>query len=53
MPATTKAQRRFMGAELRRKRQGKKTRTNMSAKQLKEFAETPDKGLPRRKKKKA
>jgi len=30
MPAKTEKQRRFMGAELERKREGKKTRTGMS-----------------------
>jgi Protein of unknwon function (DUF3008) len=51
MPATSKAQQRLMGADLARARAGKKTRTGMSAKQLKEFASTPLKGLPARKKK--
>jgi len=38
MPAVSKQQRRLMGAELGRKRQGKRTKTGMSLKQLKEFA---------------
>lgn len=38
MPSKTEKQRRFMGAELRRKRKGKKTKTGMSEKQLKDFA---------------
>ena len=38
MPAKTAKQRRFMGAELARKRTGKKTKTGMSERQLKEFA---------------
>ncbi len=38
MPAKTAKQRRFFGAELSRKRAGKKTRTEMTEKQLKEFA---------------
>lgn len=38
MPSITKKQQRFMGAELARKRAGKKTKTSMSLKQLKEFA---------------
>lgn len=38
MPAKSKAQRRFMGAELARKRSGKKTKTGMSESQLREFA---------------
>ena len=33
MPAKTEKQRRFMGAELERKREGKKTRTYMSEKE--------------------
>lgn len=50
MPAKSKAQQKFMGAELARKRAGKKTRTGMSAKQLEDFASTKRKGLPNRKK---
>jgi hypothetical protein len=38
MPAKTEKQRKFMGAELARKRSGKKTRTGMSEKQLEEYA---------------
>ncbi len=38
MPAVSKKQRRFMGAELARKRKGKKTRTKMTEAQLREFA---------------
>lgn len=38
MPSTTEKQRRFMGAELARKRKGKKTRTGMSERQLRDFA---------------
>lgn len=38
MPAVSAKQQRFMGAELGRKRAGKKTRTEMSEKQLEEFA---------------
>jgi hypothetical protein len=38
MPAKSEKQRKFMGAELARKRAGKKTRTGMSEKQLEEFA---------------
>ena len=51
MPATSRKQQRFMGAELARKRAGKRTRTGMSEKQLEEFAETKHKGLPRKKRK--
>ena len=38
MPAQSEKQRRFMGAELERKREGKKTKTGMSEKQLEDFA---------------
>ena len=38
MPAKSEKQRRFMGAELERKREGKKTKTGMSEKQLEDFA---------------
>lgn len=51
-PAKSKRQQMFMAVELQRKRAGKKTKTGMSEKQLREFASTPRKGLPARKKKK-
>lgn len=38
MPSETERQRRFMGAELERKRRGKKTKTGMTEEQLEEFA---------------
>ncbi len=38
MPAKSEKQRKFMGAELSRKRAGKKTKTGMSEKQLEEYA---------------
>lgn len=41
MPSYTERQRRFMGAELARKRAGKSTETGMSEKQLREFASKP------------
>lgn len=44
MPAVSERQRRFMGAELARKRRGKKTRTGMSEVQLAEFARGRKKG---------
>ena len=50
MPAVSKRQQMFMGAELQRKREGKKTRTKMTEKQLEEFAHTKRKGLPKKKK---
>lgn len=50
MPALTERQRRFMGAELARKRAGKKTKTKMTEKQLREFAATKKKKLRKKKK---
>ncbi len=41
MPAKTEKQRRFMGAELERKREGKKTQTGMSEKELAKWASKP------------
>ena len=38
MPSVSRKQQRFMGAELGRLRAGKKTRTGMSEKQLRDFA---------------
>jgi len=38
MPAKTEKQRRFMGAELARKRAGKKTRTHLSERELEKYA---------------
>lgn len=38
MPAVSEKQRRFMGAELARKRAGKPTETGMSEQQLRDFA---------------
>ena len=49
-PAKSKAQQEFMGAELARKRAGKRTKTKMTEQQLHEFASTKRKGLPARKK---
>jgi hypothetical protein len=43
MPAKTEKQRKFMGAELERKREGKKTRTGMSEKELEKMASKDDK----------
>ena len=44
MPSRTEKQRRFMAAELDRKREGKKTRTGMSESDLKDFAKKTKKG---------
>ena len=41
MPAKSEKQRRFMGAELERKREGKETQTDMSERELEEFARKP------------
>lgn len=41
MPAKSEKQRRFMGAELQRKREGKKTQTDMTEEQLEDFASKP------------
>lgn len=52
MPAKTEKQRRFMGAELGRKRAGKKTKTGMSEKQLKDFTKKKRKSTKRKRGKK-
>jgi hypothetical protein len=52
MPAVSKAQQRFFGAELARARAGKKTRTGLPIRSLKDFAATKRRGLPARKQKK-
>ena len=41
MPARSERQRRLAGADLARKRAGKKTQTKMSMRQLREFAKVP------------
>jgi len=51
MPAKSKKQQMFMGAELSRKRAGKKTKTGMTEQKLKEYAGTKRKGLPVKKRK--
>jgi len=48
VPSKTKRQRRFMGAELSRKRSGKKTITGMSERQLKDFASKKKKKVKRK-----
>lgn len=50
MPAKSKKQQMFMGAELARKRKGQKTKSGMTEQQLHEFASTKRKGLPKKKK---
>ncbi len=51
MPATSEAQRRFMGAELGRLRSGKKTETGMSESRLREFARKGTRRMKKRMKK--
>jgi len=46
MPAKSKTQQRFMGAELARKRAGKQTQTKMTETQLEEYAKGSLKGKP-------
>jgi len=49
MPAVSEQQRKFMGAELARKRAGKQTQTGMSESQLEDYARKPKgKRLPQR-----
>lgn len=48
MPAVSKVQQMMMGADLARLRAGKHTKTGMTEPQLREFAGTRRKGLPRR-----
>lgn len=45
MPAKSKAQQMFMGSELRRRRQGMRTKTGMNEEKLEHFAGTKRKGL--------
>ena len=49
MPAISKKQQQFMGAELARKRAGKRTKTKMTTRQLKDYAGTKHKGFPEKK----
>jgi len=49
MPAKSKKQQMFMALELKRKREGKRTKTKMTEEQLREFAHTKRKGLPAKK----
>jgi hypothetical protein len=41
MPSVSSRQRRFMGAELARKRAGQRTQTGMTEAQLRDFARKP------------
>lgn len=49
MPAKTKRQQRFFGAELGRARAGKKTKTGLGKKKLREMARKPKGGYRRKK----
>jgi len=51
MPAESEKQRRFMGAELARKRAGKRTETGMSESQLRDFSRKPKRSSTRSKRK--
>lgn len=51
MPAKSKKQQQFMGAELARKRAGQQTQTGMTTDQLLDYARTSTKGLPTKVKK--
>lgn len=46
MPSKSKAQQKFFGAELQRKREGKATRTGLSEEKLTDFAATKTTKLP-------
>jgi len=48
VPSVSKKQQQFFGAELRRKRAGKKGKTEMSEEQVEEFAATKHAGLPKK-----
>ena len=48
MPSKSKSQQKFFGAELQRKREGKKTKTDMSEAQIEDFAATKHTNLPKR-----
>lgn len=41
MPSKTERQRKFLAADLERKREGRPTKTGMSERQLKDFARKP------------
>jgi hypothetical protein len=51
MPAKSRKQQQFFGAELARKRAGKATETGLAEETLADFAATPRKGLPTKAKK--
>jgi hypothetical protein len=47
VPAKSEKQRKFLAADLERKREGKPTKTDMSERQLKDFAKKPPRSNPR------
>jgi len=51
MPSESEQQRKFMGAELGRKRRGEATETGMTEEQLRDFARKGKRKLPRYKRK--
>ena len=51
MPAKSQAQAKMMGADLAKRRAGKPTTTGMTEAQLEDYASTPRKGLPTKRKK--
>ena len=53
MPAESEKQRKFMGAELARKRAGKKTKTKMTVKQLRDYSSKKKKKAKRKTKRRA
>lgn len=52
MPARTRKQQKFMGAELARARKGKRTRTGMGAAKLEEMAAKPKGGYRKKRRSK-
>jgi hypothetical protein len=52
MPSVSKQQQKYMGYELAKERETGANDTGMSEQQLKEFASTKRKGLPRKKSRK-
>jgi hypothetical protein len=48
MPSVSQKQQAFMGADYARAKAGKKTKTGMSKSQLRDFAATKTKGLPKK-----
>ena len=53
MPSVSRKQQRLAGADLKRVREGKPTRTGMSEAELEKLASTKHRGLPEKTKKKS